>query len=70
MGRGPKIGNACLYALAATSSLAAVGQLSRLQTRAKHASIRTQLAKALDTAADKTGMTREEWKKSLFPRVA
>jgi Domain of unknown function (DUF4132) len=65
--RAPKIGNACLYALAATSSLAAVGQLSRLKTRAKHASIRTQLAKALDTAADKTGMTREEMEEVAVP---
>jgi len=49
--RSPKIGNACLYALSATSSPAAVGQLSRLKTRAKHASIRKQLDKAFDTAA-------------------
>ncbi|MFI5457395.1 MAG: DUF4132 domain-containing protein [Isosphaerales bacterium] len=65
--RAPKIGNACLYALSATSSLAAVGQLSRLKTRAKHASIRKQLAKALDTAADKTGMTAAEMEEVAVP---
>jgi Domain of unknown function (DUF4132) len=65
--RAPKIGNACLYVLSATSSLAAVGQLGRLKTRAKHASIRTQLAKALDTAADKTGMSREEMEEVAVP---
>jgi hypothetical protein len=65
--RAPKIGNACLYALSATASLAAVGQLSRLKTRAKHASIRKQLAKALDTAADKTGMTAAEMEEVAVP---
>jgi Domain of unknown function (DUF4132) len=65
--RSPKIGNACLYSLAAISSLAAVGQLSRLKTRAKHASIRTQLAKALNTVADKTGMTSAEMEEVAVP---
>ena len=65
--RAPKIGNACLYALSATSSLAAVGQLSRLKTRAKHASIRKQLDKALDTAAEKTGMTAAEMEEVAVP---
>ena len=65
--RAPKIGNACLYALSATSSLAAVGQLSRLKARAKHASIRKQLDKALDSAADKTGMTTAEMEEVAVP---
>jgi hypothetical protein len=65
--RAPKIGNACLYALAAMSSPTAVGQLSRLKSRAKHASIRKQLAKALDTAADKTGMSAAEMEEVAVP---
>jgi len=65
--RAPSIGNACLYALSATSSLAAVGQLSRLKTRAKHASIQKQLAKALDVAAGKTGMTAAEMEEVAVP---
>jgi Domain of unknown function (DUF4132) len=65
--RAPKIGNACLIALATTSSLAAVGQLSRLKTRARHASVRKQLAKALDTAADNTGMTAAEMEEVAVP---
>ncbi len=65
--RAPKIGNACLHALSASSSLTAVGQLSRLKTRAKHASTRKQLAKALDIAADKTGMTSAEMEEVAVP---
>ncbi len=65
--RAPKIGNACLYALSAMSSPTAVGQLSRLKSRAKHASIRKQLAKALDTAADKTGMSAAEMEEVSVP---
>ncbi|HJT78160.1 MAG TPA: DUF4132 domain-containing protein [Gemmataceae bacterium] len=65
--RAPKIGNACLYALSASPSPAAVGQLSRLKARAKHASTRKQLAKALDTAADKTGMTAAEMEEVAVP---
>jgi hypothetical protein len=65
--RAPKIGNACLYALSAMSSPAAVGQLSRLKSRAKHASVRKQLAKALETAADKTGMSAAEMEEVAVP---
>jgi hypothetical protein len=55
--RSPKIGNACLYALSSSKSLSAIGQLSRIKVRAKHASIRKQLDKALQVAAEKTGMS-------------
>jgi hypothetical protein len=65
--RSPKIGNACLNMLSASSSPAAVGQLSRLKTRAKHASVRKQLEKALDTAADKTGMSAAEMEEVAVP---
>ena len=65
--RAPKIGNACLYALSANPSLTAVGQLTRLKTRAKHASIQKQLAKALDSAADKTGMNAVEMEEVAVP---
>jgi hypothetical protein len=65
--RAPKIGNACLVALAAMSSSAAVGQLGRLKSRAKHASVRKQLGRALDTAADKTGLTADEMEEVSVP---
>jgi hypothetical protein len=65
--RAPKIGNACLYALSAMSSPTAVGQLSRLKSRAKHASTRKQLARAFDAAADKTGMSAAEMEEVAVP---
>jgi hypothetical protein len=67
--RAPKIGNACLVALSSVSSMAAVGQLSRLKTKAKHASIRKQLGKALDIAAAQTGMSTEELEEVAVPTL-
>src|SRR5262249_7178362 len=54
--RAPKIGNACLWALSNMSTQTAVAQLGRIKSRAKHASVKKQLGKAMDTAAEKTGM--------------
>ena len=65
--RAPKIGNACLWALGQRSTTAAVGQLSRLQARAKHASIRTQLSKAFDVAAEKTGLSTADLAEVAVP---
>ena len=58
--RAPKIGNACLWALSNTMSIGAVAQLSRLLPRVKHASVKRQLAKALDTSAANLGMSRDD----------
>jgi Domain of unknown function (DUF4132) len=55
--RAPKIGNACLWALSQASSETAIAQLSRLKTRAKHASIKTQVDKAFGAAAEQTGLS-------------
>jgi hypothetical protein len=55
--RAPKIGNACLWALANQSSAAALAQISRIKSRAKHASTRSTLEKALNLASEKTGMS-------------
>jgi hypothetical protein len=65
--RAPKIGNACVWALGHKSTTAAVGELSRLKTRAKHASIQSQLGKALDIAAEKTGMSAEDLEEVAVP---
>jgi hypothetical protein len=65
--RAPKVGNACLVALAGISSPAAVGQLSRIKTRSKHVSIRKQLDKALDNAARNTGLSPEELEEVAVP---
>jgi hypothetical protein len=65
--RAPKIGNACVWALSALDDRNAVGQLSRLKTRAKHVSIRKQLDKALDTVAEKQGLTTDELEEIAVP---
>lgn len=65
--RAPKIGNACLWALSHASSEAAIAQLSRLKTRARHASIKTQVAKAFGAAAEQTGMSVADLEEVAVP---
>jgi uncharacterized protein DUF4132 len=65
--RAPKIGNACLWALSHSSSEAAIAQLSRLKTRARHASIKTQVAKAFGAAAEQTGMSVADLEEVAVP---
>ena len=49
------------------SSEAAIGQLSRLKTRAKHASIKTQVARAFDAAARQTGLSVADLEEVAVP---
>jgi len=65
--RAPKIGNACLWALSHASSEAAIAQLSRLKTRARHASIKTQVAKAFGAASEQTGMSVADLEEVAVP---
>jgi hypothetical protein len=65
--RAPKIGNACLWALSRASSEGAIAQLSRLKTRAKHASIKTQVAKAFGAAAEQTGLSVADLEEIAVP---
>ena len=58
--RSPKIGNACLIALSTLASDAAVAQLARLKSRAKHVSTRKQIVKAFKTAAANAGMSEDD----------
>lgn len=55
--RAPKIGNSCLWALANQSSATALAQISRIKSRARHASTRSTLEKALHLASEKTGLS-------------
>lgn len=55
--RAPKIGNGCLWALANQSSTTALAQISRIKSRARHASTRNTLEKALHVASEKTGLS-------------
>jgi hypothetical protein len=54
--RAPKVGNACVLALAEMPGREPVAQLVRLRTRAQHASTRNRIAKALATAAERAGL--------------
>src|SRR5205823_10774571 len=65
--RSPKLGNACLFALAQQPEPKAVAELSRLKTRVKTASARKQLGKSLDAAADRVGMSAEELEEVAVP---
>lgn len=65
--RSPKVGNACLHALSAMTNQAAAAQLGRLKTRAKHASVKKQLGKAFDTAAEKAGLSATELEEIAVP---
>ncbi len=65
--RAPKIGNACLYALSSLGNMKAVAYLSRLKTKVKHASVRQQLNKALERAADIAGMLPDELEEVAVP---
>ncbi len=65
--RNIKIGNACLTALSLRDELNAVGELSRLRARAKHPSTRQQLDKALERAAERLGMDRDDLEELAVP---
>ena len=65
--RAPKIGNACLWALSQASSEAAIAQLSRLKTRAKLPSIKTQVDKAFGAVAEQTGLSVADLEEVAVP---
>jgi hypothetical protein len=65
--RAPKIGNACLWALANQSGEAALAQISRIKSKAKHASTRSTLEKALNLASEKTGMSAADLEERGVP---
>jgi hypothetical protein len=61
--RGPRligIGNACVYALGQIKGMDAVGQLAILQAKAKFAAAQKMIDKALNTAAEREGLPRDE----------
>lgn len=62
-----KAGNACVNVLAEMPGLNAVGQLSRLRARLKYATAKRLVEKALDQAAEKAGMTRNDLEDIAVP---
>jgi len=57
--RAPKIGNACLASLSLARAPNAVAQLTRLQGRVKHNSSRSQVERALNQVAERSGLSRD-----------
>lgn len=58
--RSRKTGNACLYALSMMPGTEPLIQLSRLSLRLKGTQVQRDIEKALQTVAQRTGMTRDE----------
>lgn len=58
--RCPKLGNACIHTLSEMNTKEAIAQISRVQSRAKHASSRTQIEKAIGNAAEQAGMSVDD----------
>lgn len=56
----PKVGNACLYVLGQFPGLISVSMLSELLQKIKYPSARRLVEKALDAAAERNQMTRED----------
>jgi hypothetical protein len=65
--RCPRVGNACLYSLATTTSEDAAAQLSRLDSTVKQPTAKKRIGKSLDTAASLTGQTREDLEEKSVP---
>jgi hypothetical protein len=62
-----KVGNACVWALGALPGTSGVAQLSRLEQRIKLPSARKMIESALDAAAQRNGVTREDLEESTVP---
>lgn len=62
-----KLGNACLWAIAQIESEQAIVQLARLKLKLRKPSIVKQVEKALNTAAEKAGVTRTELEEMAVP---
>ena len=58
--RNVKVGNACVWVLANHGGMEGVAEVNRLLGRVKHGSVRKQIEKTLNAAAEKHGLTRED----------
>lgn len=55
-----KLGTACVHSLASMNTKESIAQLTRVQAKAKHASVKEQIEKALNNAATKSGMSVDD----------
>lgn len=65
--RSAKVGNACLWALSAMPGRDPIAQLGRLQLKAKYATAKKLIGRALDAAAKREGMTRQDLEEIVVP---
>jgi hypothetical protein len=65
--RCPRVGNACVWALANMPGSEGVAELARLQARVKVHSVPKTVAAALDRAAERAGLPREEIEELSVP---
>lgn len=69
-GAGPRcvrLGNACVWLLGETRNSAAIGHLAVLKSRIKGNSVQAVIGKALDKAASRSGLTRDEIEEMSVP---
>ncbi len=69
-GHGPrsaKVGNACVFALARMRGMNGVGQLERVRLNTKQPQFLKGIEKALEVAAERSGMTREDLEELTVP---
>ena len=69
-GHGPrsaKVGNACVFALARMKGMNGVAQLERVRLNTKQPQFLKGIEKALEVAAERSGMTREDLEELTVP---
>jgi Domain of unknown function (DUF4132) len=69
-GHGPrsaKVGNACVFALTRMRGMNGVGQLERVRLNTKQPQFLKGIEKALEVAAERSGMTREDLEELTVP---
>lgn len=69
-GRGmrlPKVGHAAVYALSQIPGRASLGQLAMLRIKVKYGQAQKQIEKALDAAAEREGLPRDEIEEIAVP---
>lgn len=65
--RSLKVGNACLYTLSVMPGKLAIAHLERLRQKCKNGSVKKQIDKAFDRAAQRAGLSREDLAEVMLP---
>jgi hypothetical protein len=65
--RSLKVGNACLYTLSVMPGKLAIAHLERLRQKCKNGSVKKQIEKAFDRAAQRAGLSREDLAEVMLP---